>query len=270
MIKKLHPTNTDEYYDKFIQAVSQKVSLINLKKSLIFFEDAFGEYILHILRSRLQYDLMVKMKWFQLLNYLMMGKYINSNCQNYVLNFNYTYMDKQEINDFLHSKNLQTIKFILITHVHGIASDDRCRCIMGVDDTTVPHMFQEFSKSYQIISDKCYCLEHNDDLFFNKPIMLEEGNKKINIFFYGHSLAKNDWSYFFALFDKYHLFDQQYTCLCFLYPSDNANCNSSKYCDYRKIHDLIYEYGIIKKSEGISKNLFTRLIMENRIKIIFF
>ena len=268
-----HSINDDIVY--FFNYLEEKLIILeSLKNSLIYFENEFANYISNklLVCKKNKYNknsFNIEAKWFHILNYLIQNKYIDiESCKNYLLSFNYTYTNKDDLNNYLTSK-LKT-KFEWISYVHGIADSKLPTCIIGIDDMFVEvNKFKEFTKSYQIITHYNRDNDEWNELYFNIPLLLKPDYKKIKLFFYGHSLSRNDWSYFFAIFDKYKLLEEQKMSLYFLYSADDSDNRSSKYCDYKDIYNLIYFYAKSKKIEEIGKNLFTRLIIEGRIKILF-
>jgi len=136
-------------------------------------------------------------------------------------------------------------------NVHGRLIDDEI--IIGIDSNgIVDTQLYRFTKTYRNL--------HREKYFFRLP------KKIIKIIFYGHSLSKADFSYFYSIFDMYHLYDGDLS-LYFLYSDykndkiENDN-NHNKYVE--NIYNLINNYS--NKSQNDS-NLLHRLLLEGRIII---
>ena len=193
------------------------------------FENSFKDYI-HNEQQKLSY----KEATFSLLN-----KFVDNKKENIcVLNFNYTIIDDNEL-----IKNQ--------INIHGNINENEI--ILGIDSNEVDkEEYNCFTKTYR-------------DLHKVKEIieLPEEVNK---IYFYGHSLATADFSYFYSLFDMYKLYDGS-LMLIFLY-SDYAKTDSDNEHNHNiyinRIYELINKYSKTSRGEN---NLLHRLLLEGRILV---
>ena len=156
-----------------------------------------------------------------------------------LISFNYTVLDE---NACINNK----------VNVHGKIDDNEI--IIGIDS-------KDIKSDELIIFTKTYRNIHRLKRNFMLP-------KDINyLFFYGHSLASADYSYFHSLFDMYNLYDSNLT-LNFLY-SDYADTNKKNEENHSKyvanIYKLINEYSKEKMNDN---NLLHRLLLEGRINIV--
>lgn len=144
--------------------------------------------------------------------------------------------------------------------------------IFGIDSTSLNNEadFRNiFTKSYQVAL----------NTIGKSSIELPRNVNCIS--FYGHSLAKADYSYFESLFDMYNLYSSNLHLhfYCGLYDVKNSSNKEAviakKKLQNNKIHQglmtsiykLINHYGAsLAKNHG--DNLFHRLLLEGRIKII--
>ncbi len=84
--------------------------------------------------------------------------------------------------------------------------------------------------------------------------------------FYGHSLAKADYSYFQSLFDLYDIYNQ--TFLTFKYSIyDEEKSYEIKQDVFHKVTKLIIDYGSTMTNKDHGKNLLHKILLEGRLKV---
>ena len=155
--------------------------------------------------------------------------------ENYVLSFNYT----------------QPFQFPNLRNIHGNLNDKNI--IFGIDYDKVNSYFSnqptQFTKSYRILENKL-----NSDMVIPSDI-----NK---ILFYGHGLGEADYSYFQAVFDTVDLYHGN-TQLVFFW--NNFNDEDQYNVQVERVTNLIEKYGQTFANKDHGRNLFTKLLLENRI-----
>lgn len=163
-----------------------------------------------------------------------------------VLNFNYTYL----------VPNLPESQF---RNIHGLTYKDLpSEIIFGIDNTeiTPSDEIYRFTKAARIMMnsyDKKYSSILSHDIK--------------EVAFVGHSLAKADYSYFQSIFDYLSIYDSAVT-LVFYYTNYHAS-DATKMSEYQDaIQALIERYGETLDNKKHGDNLHTKLILENRLKMI--
>lgn len=157
------------------------------------------------------------------------------NVENYVLSFNYT----------------QPFQFPNLRNIHGNLNDKNI--IFGIDYDKVNTFFSnqptQFTKSYRILENK-----------LNSNIVTPADINKI--LFYGHGLGEADYSYFQAIFDTVDLYHSN-TQLVFFW--NNFNEEDQYKIQVERVTNLIEKYGQTFSNKDHGRNLFTKLLLENRI-----
>ena len=155
--------------------------------------------------------------------------------ENYVLSFNYT----------------QPFQFPNLRNIHGNLNDKNI--IFGIDYDKVNTFFSnqptQFTKSYRILENK-----------LNSNIVIPADINKI--LFYGHGLGEADYSYFQAIFDTVDLYHGN-TQLVFFW--NNFNDEDQYNIQVERVTNLIEKYGQTFSNKDHGRNLFTKLLLENRI-----
>lgn len=235
-----------------------------LKNQLNIFEDNFAKYISNQVSINKNFRSNAKNKLSFILN-----SQKNNNDNATVISFNYSLSAQ----DLLQTSPCKTInKWI---NIHGYAkysNNNMYHPIFGIDSTSLNNEadFRNiFTKSYQVAL----------NTIGKSSIELPRNVNCIS--FYGHSLAKADYSYFESLFDMYNLYSSNLHLhfYCGLYDVKNSSNKEAviakKKLQNNKIHQglmtsiykLINHYGAsLAKNHG--DNLFHRLLLEGRIKII--
>jgi hypothetical protein len=192
----------------------------------------------------------------------------------YILNFNYTQIKDyayEQIRHFprpINSGNIVekadgSFYFTSVneTNVHGTIKKE---IIIGIDDKNIdknkkylenkliiPNEFK-FSKTYR----KMLLLRPND---FQDETVLPNKKDLTQIIFYGHSLGRQDYSYFQSIFDFYDIYNSN-VLLKF--------CYADKFEIYDNVYNLIHEYGVSFSNTHKGKNLLHKLLLENRLFLI--
>lgn len=192
------------------------------------FENSFKDYLKRIINEK------YKQNSKSLLSALL-SNYNNVD----IINFNYTNVD--DCNKVHKQFN-----------VHGSLEDDEI--IIGIDTLATEDDLNNsiFTKTYRNL----HRLKEKLEL----PKNID------HLVFYGHSLAEADFSYFYSLFDMYHLYDSKLD-LTFYYSDyeENDENNKKNHSNYVKnVYNLINKYSTTSKGET---NLLHRLLLEGRIII---
>jgi lmo0469 protein len=178
-----------------------------------------------------------------------------------VLNFNYTdYLSNKTIKELLNIKN--------VLNIHGNFQEP----IFGIDNKSFD-IIPIFSDTEYIYEDEIKNKEHIKN-FVKAARVLHHGilkkfklptiDKLKSIYFFGHSLSEADYSYFQAIFDLYNIYSSEIN-LIFLYsdfkPTQRAEQNFA-------VMKLLEEYGKSMDNKDKGKNLYYKLLIENRIKLL--
>ena len=177
------------------------------------------------------------------------------NKRNIVINFNYT-------------TYLREMDYISeMTNVHGTFENP----IFGIDNTEIGND-REF-----------YYLTKTSRVLFNNTI--KEDFKLPNkieiskICFFGHSLARADYSYFQSIFDYYDIYDSEVRLefKYYNYIKDKKELSDEEKEErkyevksnmHKSVIELMNDYGDTAGNKSKGENLLHKLILENRIKII--
>lgn len=169
---------------------------------------------------------------------------------NDILSFNYTTPDKGALGHFAYNN---------INNIHGSIESN---IIIGYDsgdliDGSIDGRLK-MSKSWK-------------KMFFPLSLSYLPSQKQItSIKIYGHSLGEQDYSYFYALFDHYDIYNSSVTLIFYYTPygdTDMANqVITEKYIS--SVYKLLNSY-VSKTSNAAKGNIVVnKLILENRIKIL--
>ena len=179
----------------------------------------------------------------------------DKNETNIVINFNYT-------------TYLKEISYISeMTNVHGTFENP----IFGIDNTEIGND-REF-----------YYLTKTSRVLFNNTI--KEDFKLPNkieiskICFFGHSLARADYSYFQSIFDYYDIYNSEVKLefKYYNYIKDKKELTDEEKEErkdevksnmHKSVIELMNDYGNTASNKSRGKNLLHKLILENRIKIL--
>ena len=175
-------------------------------------------------------------------------------CRKKIINFNYNIflqdlIDRYKDIAFSEIEIARRIKSIeSIVNIHG----DFKNPIFGIDSHNSEEQFQNFTKTSRIL---------NNDTVGNFELPKPEKLGTIN--FFGHSLSEADYSYFQALFDYYQIYSSNIK-LIFLF---NNFKNTQREEQNFGIIKLLETYGKSMENKDKGKNLYYKLILEDRIKL---
>lgn len=141
-------------------------------------------------------------------------------------------------------------------NIHGDL--DNGNIIFGIDYDKLNNNFKkapiEFSKSYRVLENG---LTSTFDISSDIDII------KI----YGHGLGKADYSYYQSIFDSVDLYHGK-TKVMFFWSDYKGKEKEQIHKDFVKgVTNLIEEYGTIFSNKDHGRNLFTKLLLENRLTI---
>lgn len=170
----------------------------------------------------------------------------NLNYDNLLLNFNYFY--------YFHIFRDTKIPEI---NVHGTI--DKNNIIFGIDETAdVAKGAEIFKKTYR----KLFLTGTQKDL----PETCDY------ISFFGHSLAKADYSYFQSLFDLYDIYGGKTKLIFFVndqpLPDNPYETKENVLEKTNAVYKLIHDYGEGTLGGQKGNNLLHKLLLENRIQIV--
>lgn len=179
----------------------------------------------------------------------------DKNKTNIVINFNYT----------TYLKEISCISEM--TNVHGTFENP----IFGIDNTEIGND-REF-----------YYLTKTSRVLFNNTIKEEfKLPNKIEISkicFFGHSLARADYSYFQSIFDYYDIYNSEVKLefKYYNYIKDDKKLTDKEKKErkdevksnmHKSVIELMNDYGNTASNKSRGQNLLHKLILENRIKIV--
>ena len=179
----------------------------------------------------------------------------DKNETNIVINFNYTTYLKEM--DYISE----------MTNVHGTFENP----IFGIDNTEIGN------------DRKFYYLTKTSRVLFNNTIKEEfKLPNKIEISkicFFGHSLARADYSYFQSIFDYYDIYNSEVKLefKYYNYIKDKKELTDEEKEErkdevksnmHKSVIELMNDYGNTASNKSRGQNLLHKLILENRIKIV--
>lgn len=245
----------EEHFTKYlkneIQNANRKIETNNEIATTIFTENSYFIKSRILFASLLLFHINVNDTPLSVPSIEILQKFVNSNLltetldvdslsnfgivENYVLSFNYT----------------KPFQFPNLRNIHGNLK--RRNIIFGIDYDKVNTFFlnqpTQFTKSYRILENKL-----NSDMVIPSDL-----NK---ILFYGHGLGEADYSYFQAIFDTVDLYHSN-TQLVFFW--NNFNEEDQYKIQVERVTNLIEKYGQTFANKDHGRNLFTKLLLENRI-----
>lgn len=215
-----------------------------LKEDLIQLEEYFQVYLTKHLSSKLEVNVPIHDIATRLFDYRyrtsslidhLTRQYSGYNSIDYYLSFNYTSPYKNK----------------LIRNIHGTL--EKGNIIFGIDYDKAKNNFNkppiEFTKSYRILENKAISTVNiSNDLDY--------------ICFYGHGLGEADYSYFQSIFDSVDLYHGKTKLVFYWTQFGNSNQYSIQ---VERVTNLIEKYGQTFTNKDHGRNLFTKLLLENRI-----
>lgn len=147
-----------------------------------------------------------------------------------------------------------------IVNVHGKLGDE---IVFGIDGTN--HMkdmsLVRFTKTYRLL--KLKTIESHPPIVHPPSGASLDAARTVAIKFYGHSLARADYSYFQSIFDDVDLYGGSVK-LCF-YFSDY--CEDAEERQLLQVSNLLSAYGRTMGNKKHGKNLIHKLLLERRLTI---
>lgn len=165
-----------------------------------------------------------------------------------ILSFNYTRAGQPNGGDFPHYRN-----------IHGCFLGRNSEIIFGIESDNISPLnpVYKFTKTYRVSLLESKLISIPD--IFTGQISLSNVDK---IIIYGHSLNKQDASYFYAIFNRCDI-DKSNVTIC-LYYSDYGNVDRSTE-NLLRLQNLIFEYQTLF---GVPRGLFQRMLLEGRIRVV--
>ena len=239
------------YLSNEIQNANSKIETNNETATTIFTENSYFIKSRILFATLLLFHINVNDTPLSVPSIEILQKFVNSNLltetldvdslsnfgivENYVLSFNYT----------------KPFPFPNIRNIHRNLNN--WNIIFGIDYDKVNTFFSnqptQFTKSYRILENKL-----NSDMTIPSDL-----NK---ILFYGHGLGEADYSYFQTIFDTVDLYHGN-TKLIFFW--NNFNDKDQYNIQVERVTNLIEKYGQTFTNKDHGRNLFTKLLLENRI-----
>ena len=260
------------------KVTSEKESQIILKNQLSILEKDFKEYLISITTdsfySEIYYKYYMKSKVLNL--YIQLCNSSESHNSGFILklkeltknsrNFSKEIFDER-ISEIYQEKNsdenlvltFNYTKVWDVENVRNIHGDlDNGNIIFGIDYDKLNNNFKkapiEFSKSYRVLENG---LTSTFDISSDIDII------KI----YGHGLGKADYSYYQSIFDSVDLYHGK-TKVMFFWSDYKGKEKEQIHKDFVKgVTNLIEEYGTTFTNKDHGRNLFTKLLLENRLTI---
>lgn len=256
-LKSFSSSNFKEDYKDFNLEKTHENILENLK----LLEDEFNKYIINQ-RNNVNYYERSKYRLKEIIN-LNDTNLLDELKSLFILNFNYTKILYPPRSSQFYFPNIS----IQEQNIHGELTDYGLKrnIIFGIDSEEISmkknKYIYPFTKTYRVI-------DNNIRGHLQKNIRMN--NNPDYIYFYGHSLGEQDYSYFQSIFDYINLYDSS-TILIFVYSDyfnkDNPKLEKQLMTD--RVVTLLEKYGESFKQESLrGKNLLHKLLVENRLEII--
>ena len=228
-----------------IDILDKRSTFDRLKKDLKKFENTFAFYLNNELERNSDDYLINSSRWF---DRLLLQNHLSNKSRNYQYNRTDIGDNTQQIISFNYT---QPSLYDSIRYIHGNLKNRNI--IFGIDFDSVSNLFNyhplEFTKSYRILENK-----------LNSKVSISSDIK--NILFYGHGLGEADYSYFQSIFDTVDLYHSD-AKLIFYWTQFG---DQDQYIEQvEKVVWLIEKYGQTFANKDHGRNLFTKLLLENRI-----
>ena len=225
-----------------IDILDKRSTFDRLKKDLKKFETTFASYLNNELERSGDDYLFNSSRLFDKLllqNHLSRHNQYNrtdiGNNTRQIISFNYT----------------QPSLYDSIRYIHGNLENKNI--IFGIDYDSVSNLFNyhplEFTKSYRILENK-----------LNSRVSISSDIK--NILFYGHGLGEADYSYFQSIFDTVDLYHGDAKLIFYWTQFGDQD---QYIVQVENVVRLIEKYGQTFTNKDHGRNLFTKLLLENRI-----
>lgn len=262
----------------FVKVRSEKTTQNILKIQLLILEDDFRKYLLSITKEnaddRIYYKYYMKSK--VLNKYIQLCNSSESHNSDLVSKLEDTTIFKhspqkkkfdETLSEIYKEKNSNENLVLIfnytkvwdVENVRNIHGDlDNGNIIFGIDYDKLNNNFKnapiEFSKSYRVLENG---LTSTFDISSDIDII------KI----YGHGLGKADYSYYQSIFDSVDLYHGK-TKVMFFWSDYEGKEKEQIHKDFvNGVTNLIEEYGTTFSNKDHGRNLFTKLLLENRLTI---
>ena len=228
-----------------IDPFNKRATFDRLKKDLKKFETTFASYLNNEL-ERNGDDYLINSS--RLFDRLLLQNHLSNKSKLYQYNRTDNGANTQQIISFNYTQPSINDS---IRYIHGNLVNKNI--IFGIDYDSVINLFNyhplEFTKSYRILENK-----------LNSKVSISSDIK--NILFYGHGLGEADYSYFQSIFDTVDLYHGD-AKLIFYWTQFG---DQDQYIEQvEKVVWLIEKYGQTFANKDHGRNLFTKLLLENRI-----
>ena len=262
----------------FVKVRSEKTTQNILKKQLLVLEDDFRKYLLSITKNNADDGIYYKyyMKSKVLNKYIQLCNSSESHNSDLVSKLEDTTIFKhspqkkkfdETLSEIYKEKNSNENLVLIfnytkvwdVENVRNIHGDlDNGNIIFGIDYDKLNNNFKnapiEFSKSYRVLENG---LTSTFDISSDIDII------KI----YGHGLGKADYSYYQSIFDSVDLYHGK-TKVMFFWSDYKDKEKEQIHKDFvNGVTNLIEEYGTTFSNKDHGRNLFTKLLLENRLTI---
>lgn len=209
-----------------------------VKRELSMFENKFKSFLQSLVDNESDYDKNAS---------VLMTKIIGNHDKTNLINFNYT---EPKI---LSIKNNNIERMV---HVHGSLADDNL--IIGIDSSgvEVTDFKYTLTKTYRQLP------MHGVTQTLS---LLPDSVKRI--YFFGHSLNEQDYSYFQAIFDRYGIYQSDIVLIFNYYIYDSKKKNQITTEQFNAVIKLIDRYSKTFDNKGHADNLFQKLLLEERLII---
>ena len=225
-----------------------------LLNQLKLFEKKFGNFVIEQIKNRDLFNTMalgfahhILEEDIALQEYPDIGQEFNFN----ILSFNYTW----NYDDVLTPGS----RIVEMDNVHGIAKDGGI--IFGIDNVLASSddYWFPFTKTYRKLEKYTNSDDPNPHHVFDPKIT--------RILFYGHSLNRQDYSYFQSIFDFYEIYSKPVTLVFFYSIYEGVPEEVIKKNVTDRVYALLNNYGKTFDNQAKGKNLSHMLLLGPRVFI---
>ena len=174
-----------------------------------------------------------------------------------IINFNYTTMVEEILLNLIKSKtDIQNKNLVTQINIHGNTKNP----ILGIDIKEIEDIEEdEIRKILKKLTKTDRIME--SDIIPEDWRLLKEIT---DINFFGHSLAKSDYSYFQTVFDFYDIYGSEIKLNFFYNKNYDYDGKKQKDC----VSYLMEYYGKSLENKEKGKNLSNKMLLGNRLRII--
>lgn len=228
-----------------IDILDKSSTFDRLKKDLKKFETTFASYLNNELERNSDDYLFESSRLF---DRLLLQNHLSNKSRHYQNNRTDIGANIQQIISFNYTQPSTNDS---IRYIHGNLENKNI--IFGIDYDSVSNLFNyhplEFTKSYRILENK-----------LNSKVSISSEIK--NILFYGHGLGEADYSYFQSIFDTVDLYHGDAKLIFYWTQFGDQD---QYIVQVENVVRLIEKYGQTFTNKDHGRNLFTKLLLENRI-----